>query len=132
MYLSKTSTLTIGVVILMLFSGFTTTNLSTSTTEQGPEVMTAGLFKIQGRLNAIIENFDFDFKCGVSSFQLVRVSKRSDPITVENQGGDFSEATRRLVNQAKAGDYYFFENIKAKCAGDSVTRKLGTVTVKIN
>ncbi len=38
----------------------------------------------------------------------------------------------RVVSQAKAGDYYFFENIKAKCAGDEVTRKLAAITVKIN
>jgi len=132
MYLSKIAVTLISVTMITLFSSFSAPPPTANVLEQDPEVMTAGLFKIQGRLNAILENFDFDFKCGVSSFRLVKVSKRSDPIIVENQGGDFSASTQRVISQAKAGDYYFFENIKAKCAGDNVTRKLAAITIKIN
>lgn len=107
------------------------TSSSNKTPNQNPEVISAALFKTQNKLNAIIENFDFDFKCNINSFELVKLSKHKDAISVVNKGEYFSPETTRIIQSAKAGDLYFFENIRARCQGDAASRKLAAFTVRI-
>lgn len=117
--------------LLFLCAGFTYTTVEPLAAEQEKMAMTPGLFKAKGRLDAIFPNFDFDAHCGVESFQLVKVSKRADPIVVQNTGGDFMTTTRNIVNQAKVGDYYFFENIRVRCPEDIAARKVNSIVVEI-
>lgn len=90
-----------------------------------------GTFKAQDGLIAELENFDFDARCNIEGFNLVRVAKRADPQQSANVGGRFSGEARRLVDMATPGDRYYFENIRARCPGDQAGRKLGEMVFTI-
>jgi hypothetical protein len=94
--------------------------------------MSSGEFKAQLAVIPILDGFDFDAKCDLQGFRLVRAAPRSDVEIEVNAGGRYSDAISRLVNKAKAGDRYFFENIKCKCPGDATSRDLGGLTFLIN
>ena len=93
--------------------------------------MGSGEFKIQPGVFPVLENFDFDAKCGIVGFRLVRVPKRQDPQVVENRGGKYSGEANALVKKAKPTDKYFFENIKCKCPGDPAPRDIGQMVFNI-
>lgn len=93
--------------------------------------MSAAEFHTYGQLAAVLENFDFDARCEVSQFRLVRVAKRSDPVMIENLGSNFTTNSKQLIQQARSGDVYFFEEIKARCPEDPAARPLAGLVVKI-
>ena len=93
--------------------------------------MGSGEFKAQGGVGAFLDDFDFDAVCQVSGFNLVYVPKRQDAIPVQNPGARYGDAARRVVNQAKPGDIYYYENVRAKCPGDTATRKINSMVFKI-
>ena len=95
-------------------------------------VMGAGEFKAQKGLFAVLDNFDFDAKCEIIGYQLVRVPRRQDPLIAANKGGGYNAEARGVVDQAKAGDTYYFENVKAKCPGDASGRDINQLVFKIN
>lgn len=93
--------------------------------------MKTGEFKAQSSVRADLENFDFDVRCNISGYRVVRVPKRADVQVAVNPGGKFNGETRSLVGKAKPGDRFFFENIKCKCPGDVGPRDLGTMSFTI-
>lgn len=95
-------------------------------------VMGSGEFKAQRGLAAVLENFDFDARCEILGYTLVRVPRRQDPQLEANKSGPYGAGARTLVDQAKAGDTYYFENVKAKCPGDGAGRDINTLVFKIN
>lgn len=90
-----------------------------------------GEFKAQDGIAAILENFEFDAKCQIQGYELVYVPKREDAIPSTNPGARFNDKSRRLVDRAKPGDVYFFNNVKAKCPGDSAGREINTLSFRI-
>jgi hypothetical protein len=94
--------------------------------------MSPGKFKAFKGLVALLENFDFDAKCNIAGFQLVRVPRRADPEVAVNPGGTFNGDSKRILGKAVPGDRYFFENIKCKCPGDVASRDLGTMSFVLN
>jgi len=90
-----------------------------------------GIFRAQLGLIADLEDFDFEARCEIQGFTLVRVARRQDPQPVVNQGGRFNAAAQALVNKAAPGDRYFFEGIKARCPGDAAGRNVGSMTFLI-
>jgi len=90
-----------------------------------------GEFKAQRGVIPWLEGFDFDAKCKIQGFNLVRVAKRQDPVTSNNPGGTFNAKSQRLVRAAKPGDTYYFENVKATCPGDAAGRKINSMVFKI-
>lgn len=95
-------------------------------------VMNSGEFKAQRGLFAVLENFDFDAKCEILGYSLVRVPRRQDPQVEPNKGGSYGAAAKGLIDQAKAGDTFYFENVKAKCPGDASGRDINQLVFKIN
>ncbi len=91
----------------------------------------AGTFKAQKGLIAWLDNFDFDAKCQIQGFRLVRVPKRQDAVEAMNSGGSYKSQAKRLVNQAKPGDTYYFMDVKARCPGDSSGRKINSLVFTI-
>jgi len=94
--------------------------------------MSSGEFKAQRGLFAVLENFDFDAKCEIVGYQLVRVPRRQDPQPAANRGGSYGAEAKTIVDQAKAGDTYYFEDVKAKCPGDASGRTINQLVFKIN
>lgn len=91
-----------------------------------------GTFKGLGGLVPTLENFDFDAKCQIGSFTLIRIAKRQDPEFAPNQGPKFVGQAAALQAKAVPGDKYIIQDIKCKCPGDSVERNLGTMAFDIN
>lgn len=94
--------------------------------------MGAGEFKAQRGLFAVLENFDFDAKCEIMGYRVVRVPRRQDPMPATNKGGPFGGDARGVIDQAKAGDTYYFEDVKARCPGDASGREINQLVFKIN
>ena len=90
-----------------------------------------GTFKAQRGVLAVLENFDFDARCDILGFNLVRVAKRQDPEAAINRGASYNSEARALVDKARPGDKYFFENVKAKCPGDPAGRKINDMVFNI-
>lgn len=94
--------------------------------------MGSGNFKAQLGIIPDLPGFDFDAKCKISGFNVVRLPRGADPEIAPNPGGRFAGDGLRIVNKAKAGDRFFFENIKCKCPGDKAPRDLGTLGFTLN
>ncbi len=94
--------------------------------------MGSGTFKAQPGIIPSLPGFDFDAKCNISGFQVVRVPRRQDPEVAINPGGRFGGDAQRIINKAVPGDRFFFENIKCKCPGDIAARELGTLAFVLN
>ncbi len=90
-----------------------------------------GEFKAQEGVAAILDNFDFDAKCQIQGYTLVYIAKREDPVDSVNPGARYNDKSQRLVERAKPGDVYYFNNIKARCPGDSAGRDIGTMVFRI-
>lgn len=95
------------------------------------KAMANGEFKAQGGIAAVLENFDFDAKCDISGFEITYLPKRQDPITKQNSGARWNSDAQDMINKAKPGDAYFFDEIKCKCPGDAAARNLGGLAFKI-
>ncbi len=93
--------------------------------------MGSGEFKAQLAIYPKLENFDFDARCNISGFRIVRVAKRQDAVAAENRGGKFVGEAAALIKKAKPSDKFFFENIKCKCPGDKAARDLGQMVFNI-
>ena len=93
--------------------------------------MPSGEFKAQLAIYPELENFDFDAKCNIKGFRMVRVAKRQDAEIAENRGGKFTGQAQSLLKKAKPSDKYFFENIKCECPGDKAPRDLGQMVFNI-
>lgn len=90
--------------------------------------MSNGEFKAQQGVFAILENFDFEAKCNVTGYRVVRSARRKDPVVAVNGGGRYTAESMRVIQQATPGDRYYFENIKCKCPGDPGPRDLGSMS----
>ncbi len=93
--------------------------------------MSPGEFKAQAGVGAFLDNFDFDAKCNIEGFNLVRVAKRADPEFATNKGGRWIDESQRLIDKATAGDRYFFDNVKARCPGDQAGREINSMVFTI-
>ena len=78
-----------------------------------------------------MDNFDFDATCKIQGYTLTFVAKRQDPVDSVNQGARYNEKSRRLVGQAKPGDIFYFDNVKARCPGDIAGRTINSMVFKI-
>lgn len=90
-----------------------------------------GTFKAQRGVIAELVGFDFDARCEIAGFELVYAPRRKDPIPVTNPGPLFGQQARNLVAQAKPGDAYYFNNVRAKCPGDRASRKINPMVFQI-
>ena len=95
-------------------------------------VMGSGEFKIQQGIVPRLDGFDFDARCTVQEFNMVRVPKRQDPEPVRaHRGGRFNPEATRIIQKATPGDIYYFEDIKCKCPGDVAARNVGGMVYRI-
>jgi len=95
------------------------------------KAMANGEFKAQGGIASVLEGFDFDAKCDIAGFEVTYLPKRQDPITKNNAGARWGSDVQDMINKAKPGDAYFFDEIKCKCPGDVAARNLGGLAFKI-
>ena len=90
-----------------------------------------GEFKAQAGAIAILENFDFDAKCIISGFVLIQIQKDGTRIEKINRGGRYTAESSSIIQNAKPGDIYLYDNVKAKCPGDPAGRKINSMVFRI-
>lgn len=90
-----------------------------------------GEFKAYPGVFPVLENFDFDAKCEITEFLLIRTARRQDPEFSPNSGGRYSGKSGTLIAKAAPGDTYIYQDIKGRCPGDQAARPLGTMVVTI-
>jgi hypothetical protein len=99
---------------------------------QNDETMKAATFRTYtGMKTFFSDDFEFDFKCTIQSFELLYQRHRDDALVVPNHGAIFSKQVRNAVKNAKPGDIYVFNKIVARCPGDAAGRKLPSVVVTV-
>lgn len=84
-------------------------------------------FKSQQGLLAWLDNFDFDAKCMVQSYTLYYTPKGKETIEIVGEGGRWTSAIAAIIGEAKPGDQYVFANVKTKCPGDTVDRRVNSL-----
>lgn len=96
------------------------------------EQMDADKFKSQGGVGLMLNNFDFDVKCDMLAYEVVRIAPDGARESAMNEGPRFGEAARALIDKAAPGDLYLFRSIRGQCPGDLEARKLQGFSVEIN
>jgi gliding motility-associated protein GldM len=91
----------------------------------------AGVWKAQQGVVADLENFDFDAKFEVLSFNMFYQPKLQDPGIASATGPYFSAAQKAFIAKAKPGDIFYIEEIKVK-GPDGLSRKIPGVAFKID
>lgn len=89
-------------------------------------------FKVQKGVSSSILNFDYDINCVIISYDIIYVPKGKDPIKISNSGAKFTENALKNIQKAAEGDYYYFENVMARCPGDNKMRKINSMIFKIS
>ncbi len=90
-----------------------------------------GTFKAYPGVFPKLEGFDFDAKCSITEYLLIRSARRQDPELSKNNGGKYNPKSQGLINKAAPGDKYIFQGIKCKCPGDPVARDIGQMVFDI-
>jgi len=88
-------------------------------------------FQQQKGIDVRLNGFPIEEQCKVNGFVMTMQSKDKDPISIINRGSKYSKESQELVNQAQAGDVFYFDSIKCKCPGDPAGRKVNSIVVKI-
>ncbi len=91
----------------------------------------AAVWKAQKGVLADLENFDFDAKFEVLSFNMFYQPKLQDPGIASATGPYFSAAMQAFISKAKPGDLFYIEEIKVK-GPDGMSRKIPGIAFKID
>jgi hypothetical protein len=90
-----------------------------------------GEFKAQGGIAAIMTGLDIDASCETIRYELTYLAKGQAPVTITNLGARFGPEAQALIQKAKPGDQYFFDDVKVRCPGDVGGRNLGGLSFTI-
>lgn len=85
--------------------------------------MNAAEMRVQNGLSAVLENFDFDARFQVVSYQVTYVPRRQDPVSAVCQGAYFNSQVQAFQKDMKPGDMVYFEEIRVK-GPDGTTRRI--------
>ncbi|HUH74368.1 MAG TPA: gliding motility protein GldM [Chitinophagales bacterium] len=85
--------------------------------------MNAAEMRVQNGLSAVLENFDFDARFEVLSYQVTFVPKRQDPVSAVCNGAYFNSQVQSFQKEMKPGDSVYFEEIRVK-GPDGKTRPI--------
>jgi len=88
--------------------------------------------KVQGGVVAVLQDFDFDAKCEIISYNMVSTPFQavpSEPVNVT--GAKFNLEASALILKAKPGTVFQFYDIQCKCPDESFVRKLNEITLTI-
>jgi gliding motility-associated protein GldM len=95
--------------------------------------MLTNIFKAQLGVLAVLENFDFDARFVVTSFDFSVVPKRGEaigPFSVKGSRFDANSQVVAAISRLKPGDKVYIEEIKAR-GPDGTTRSLGTIGLSL-
>ncbi|OJV56015.1 MAG: hypothetical protein BGO31_18230 [Bacteroidetes bacterium 43-16] len=96
--------------------------------------MGTGQLRFYNGLVAVLENFDFDYKYDIVSYDAVLIKKNSQDAVSAKGYGPLFEKNRRvneLIKDAKPGDRLIFENIKVKGEKQPERFAKGSLTITV-
>lgn len=82
-----------------------------------------------GAIIPVMRDFEFDLFFEVRSFRMTTIIG-GDGISKRNNGNRFSEEMVALINSARKGQKFFFENIQAE-GPDKIPRSLSPISLEI-
>jgi gliding motility-associated protein GldM len=88
-------------------------------------------FKAAVELTAVLENFDYEAKCQVQSYDVTYTRKRQDAVLLKGKGARFSGEVEKVIQQAKPGDQYSFTEVVVRCSGDQSARRVNGLSFRI-
>jgi hypothetical protein len=97
-------------------------------------IIPAAVFRAQLGIVAVLENFDFEAKFNVTSFDFSYLQKRGEyqgPFAVKGKIFTAEANVNKYLAQAKAGDKIFIENIRA-IGPDNRPRQLNNILLTLN
>ena len=89
-------------------------------------------FKTHKGVVSVLENFEFEAECIIEYYEVTRVPAREDAMRTRNVNSEFEGRSIDLIQAAKEGDIYYFDQIKCKCPGDAAARKIAPMVWHIN
>lgn len=92
--------------------------------------MSSAEMRVQNGLAAVLENFDFDAKFEVISYQVTFVAKRQDPVSAVCNGAYFNSQVQSFQKDMKPGDTVYFEEIRVK-GPDGTTRRIPGIVFQL-
>ena len=98
--------------------------------QQRSGLIASAKLKVVSTVIAKMDNFDFDLKVTVVSFDLT-MNLKGDLRTLSSTSEGLTNDMKSLLSAANKGTKVYFENIKAKMPDGSV-RKLGTIALTAN
>jgi len=90
-----------------------------------------GEFRAQGGIAAVIESFDICGNCEMVSYKVVHLRNGQLLTEITNKGARYETAVQPVIDAARPGDTYIFEELRFRCPGDSVARALESLTFVI-
>ena len=90
-----------------------------------------GQFRAQGGLAAVIEGLDICALCDVVSYKVIHLRKGQLMAEVANTGARYEAAVQPVIDAARPGDTYIFDEVKVRCPGDAAARALESLTFVI-
>tara|TARA_B110000211_G_C14078571_1_gene553357 strand:- start:66 stop:1745 length:1680 start_codon:yes stop_codon:yes gene_type:complete len=92
-------------------------------------LVSRGKIKLAQRVDAVMENFDFELKVKVSSFTM-SVNMGGDLIEYRTKGNKLDAKMKKILSKVKKGNRVYFENVKVKMPGGK-PRKVPSIIFKI-
>jgi hypothetical protein len=87
--------------------------------------------KTQFGLYPQVENYDFDIKCNILNYEILKVANNNVASKASNKGSSFNEDSKEIIKSAASGDLFIFYNINCKCPGGNFPFRLEDVIIKI-
>ena len=100
----------------------------------GNAVMGTGQLKAYNGLVAVLENFAFDYKYDIVSYDAVLIKKNSqEAISAKGHGALFAnnKTVQNMIREARPGDRLIFENIKVKGEMQPERFAKGSLTITV-
>jgi GldM C-terminal domain len=88
-------------------------------------------FKESKGMVAWVECCDFDARCEMVEYSILRITRKNQVERAVNKGGPLNDTANQLIQAAKPGDLYWFRNIEYKCPGDEGTQYGEDISIEI-
>lgn len=80
-------------------------------------------------VTAVMENFDFDLRYNVVSYNFVYKNNAGDLLTIPGRGYSFDNQMKQMIQSSRRGTRFWVEDVVA--SGPDGTKKIGDVTIRI-
>lgn len=91
-----------------------------------------GEFKMQGGIAVLMQNFDFELKPEIVSYEVTYKPFDGDPMTWKNWGARWNAEVSEAIQKARPGDLYYFDHIKYRMPCDPILRDAGGLVFRIH